>query len=42
MVIVMEEVNRLYQQGYIEKINPSPLKSQLSLKEARIWLKEAD
>ncbi len=41
MVIVMEEVNRLYHQGYIEKINPSPLKSQLSLKEARIWLKEA-
>ncbi|NYB53075.1 MAG: HEPN domain-containing protein [Methanobacteriaceae archaeon] len=38
----MDKIDDLYYQGYLKKIEPSPLKSKLSLKEAKIWLKEAE
>jgi uncharacterized protein (UPF0332 family) len=38
----LDKIDDLYYQGYLVKIEPSPLKSALSLKEAKIWLKEAE
>ena len=37
----MDELNELYYQGMLKKVEPSPLRSTLSLKEGRLWLKEA-
>lgn len=42
MVVYLEKIDELYYQGHLKKIEPSPLKSALSLKEAKIWLKEAE
>lgn len=42
MVINLDKIDDLYYQGYLKKVEPSPLKSALSLKEAKIWLKEAE
>ena len=41
MVICMDELNELYYQGMLKKVEPSPLRSTLSLKEGRLWLEEA-
>lgn len=38
----MDKIDDLFYQGYLIKVEPSPLKSTLSLKEATIWLKEAE
>jgi uncharacterized protein (UPF0332 family) len=40
-VISLDELNELYYQGMLKKVEPSPLRSTLSLKEGRLWLKEA-
>lgn len=37
----MDELNELYYQGMLKKVEPSPLRSTLSLKEGSLWLKEA-
>jgi uncharacterized protein (UPF0332 family) len=42
MVINLDKIDDLYYQGHLKKVEPSPLKSALSLKEAKIWLKEAE
>jgi hypothetical protein len=42
MVINLDKIDDLYYQGHLKKVEPSPLKSALSLKEANIWLKEAE
>ncbi len=42
MVIYLDKIDDLYYQGLLKKVEPSPLKSALSLKEAKIWLKEAE
>lgn len=42
MVICLDKIDDLYYQGYFKKGEPSHLKSALSIKEARIWLKEAE
>jgi uncharacterized protein (UPF0332 family) len=42
MVISLDKIDELYYQGHLKKMEPSPLKSALSLKEAKIWLKEAE
>lgn len=38
----MDKIDDLYYQGHLKRVEPSPLKSALSLKEAKIWLKEAE
>ncbi|BDZ68814.1 HEPN domain-containing protein [Methanobacterium ferruginis] len=38
----MNKIDELCYQGHLKKVEPSPLKSALSLKEAKIWLKEAE
>lgn len=38
----MDKIDELYYQGHLKKVEPSPLKSALSLKEAKIWLNEAE
>jgi len=40
-VIRLDELNELYYRGMLKKVEPSPLRSTLSLKEGRLWLKEA-
>jgi uncharacterized protein (UPF0332 family) len=42
MVIGLDKIDDLYYQGYLIKTEPSSLKSALALKEAKIWLKEAE
>jgi uncharacterized protein (UPF0332 family) len=42
MVIYLDKIDDLYYQGYLKRVEPSPLKSALSLKEAKIWLKESE
>jgi uncharacterized protein (UPF0332 family) len=42
MVVCLDKIDELYYQGFLKKVEPSPLKSALSLKEAKIWLKEAE
>ncbi len=42
MVVFLDKIDELYYQGHIKKVDPSPLRSALSLKEAKIWLKEAE
>nr|WP_319374881.1 HEPN domain-containing protein [uncultured Methanobacterium sp.] len=38
----MDKIDELYYEGHLKKVEPSPLKSALSIKEAKIWLKEAE
>jgi uncharacterized protein (UPF0332 family) len=38
----LDRIDDLYYQGHLKKVEPSPLKSALSLKEAKMWLKEAE
>lgn len=42
MVVCLDKIDELYYQGFLKKVEPSPLKSALSLKEAKLWLKEAE
>jgi uncharacterized protein (UPF0332 family) len=41
-VIYVDKIDELYYKGHLRKVEASPLKSALSLKEAKIWLKEAE
>jgi len=38
----VDKIDELYYEGHLRKVEASPLKSALSLKEAKIWLKEAE
>ena len=42
MVVCLDKIDELYYQGHLKRVEPSPLRSALSLKEAKIWLKEAE
>jgi len=37
----LDELEELFQNGMLRKVTPSPLKSALSIKEAKLWLEEA-
>lgn len=41
-MVNLDEINDLLYEGKLENVDPSPLKSTLSIKEARLWLKEAE
>lgn len=42
MVVSLDKIDELYYEGHLKKIEASPLKSALSHKEAKLWLKEAE
>lgn len=42
MVVCLDKIDELYYQGHLKKVEPSALKSTLSIKEAKLWLKEAE